>query len=144
MKYRVTDSPTAQEKDFVYQELLKYNLERIEDKNPTELCIFLEDESGTITDGLMGSTHGYWLKVDYLWVSEKLRGQGIGSKLLQQAEATAVERGCKYSFLNTFSFQAPTYYPKLGYEEQFILNNFPLTSQKHYFTKTLSSDIKKN
>lgn len=139
MKYRITDCPTAQEKDFVYQELLKHNLEKLEDKNPKELCIFLENESGIITAGLVGDTHGYWLEVDYLWVSDELRGQKIGTRLIQQAEATAVERGCKYSFLNTFSFQAPDFYTKLGYEEQFVLNDFPITSKKHYYTKSLNT-----
>lgn len=40
MKYRITDCPTAQEKDFVYQELLKHNLEKLEDKNQKNCVSF--------------------------------------------------------------------------------------------------------
>ena len=32
------------------------------------------------------------------------------------AEGRAIERGCHSSWVDTFSFQAPGFYPKLGYE----------------------------
>ena len=66
-----------------------------------------------------------------------MRGQNIGSDILSQAEKTAKERGCKYSFLDTFSFQAPEFYRKHGYKEVFVLENYPVTGNRHYFTKTL-------
>ena len=31
------------------------------------------------------------------------------------AEARALERGCHSAWVDTFSFQAPGFYPKLGY-----------------------------
>ena len=117
--------------------MLEYNLERIEDKNPRDLGIYLQDEAGRKIAGLIGSTHGNWLSVKYLWVSKELRGQQIGSKILEQAEKTAVERGCKYSFLDTFSFQAPLFYKKHGYREVFTLENYPVTGKRYYFTKNL-------
>ena len=45
--------------------------------------------------GLTGETFGNWLCIRYLFVSEQLRGQGIGGKLLQAAEEEARKRGCK-------------------------------------------------
>lgn len=56
---------------------------------------------------------------------------------MKQAEATAKERGCKYSFLDTFSFQAPLFYKKHGYKEVFTLENYPITGKRYYFTKNL-------
>ena len=117
--------------------MLEYNLERIEDKNPRDLGIYLPDETGRKIAGLIGSTHGNWLFVKYLWVSKELRGKQIGSKILIQAEETAKERGCKYSFLDTFSFQAPLFYEKHGYKEVFTLENYPVTGKRYYFTKSL-------
>ena len=98
---------------------------------------YLRDENGKIVAGLIGNTHGNWMSVKYLWVSEKLRGQKIGSKILKQAEETARKRGCKYVFLDTFSFQAPEFYKKHGYKEVFTLDNYPITGKRYYFTKTL-------
>lgn len=112
MNFEITDEINEQDEKVIYQDLLEYNLARIEDKNPKDLEIYLQDESGKKLAGLIGSTHGNWLSVKYLWVSEELRGQNIGSRILKQAEETAKERGCKYAFLDTFSFQAPVFYKK--------------------------------
>ena len=65
--------------------------------------------------GLAGETYSGWLFIRYLWVSDALRGQGIGRKLMGDAEGRALERGCHSAWVDTFSFQAQGFYPKLGY-----------------------------
>lgn len=137
MKLEITDKITEEDENIIFKELLGYNLARIEDKNPRDLGIYLQDEEGQKIAGLIGNTHGNWLSIKFLWVSEELRGQNIGSDILNQAEKTAKKRGCKYSFLDTFSFQAPEFYRKHGYKEVFVLENYPVTGNRHYFTKTL-------
>lgn len=137
MNFKITDLPLEQEKAAIFQELLQYNLARIENKDVKELGIFLEDESGGKVAGLIGDTHGNWLEIEYLWVNEENRGQNIGTELMNKAEAVAKERGCKYVFLNTFSFQAPQFYKKLGYKEVFALNDYPLTGKRYYYTKKI-------
>lgn len=137
MDFEVTDHIEEQEETAIFAGLLEYNMARIEDKEPKELGIFLRDEEGKIIAGLTGETHRNWLSIKYLWVSEALRGQRIGSKLLQKAEQTARERGCRYAFLDTFDFQAPVFYQKHGYREVFALENYPLTGKRYYFTKEL-------
>ena len=137
MKLEITDKITEEDENIIFKELLGYNLARIEDKNPRDLGIYLQDEKGQKIAGLIGNTHGNWLSIKFLWVSEEMRGQNIGSDILSQAEKTAKERGCKYSFLDTFSFQAPEFYRKHGYKEVFVLENYPVTGNRHYFTKTL-------
>lgn len=137
MNYRITDTPLEEDKGDVFQELLKYNLAHIECKDVEELGIFIEDEDGKKVAGLIGETHGNWLEIEYLWVSEVLRGQDIGTEMMNKAEKVAKERGCKYVFLNTFGFQAKEFYMKLGYEEVFTLENYPVTGKRHYFTKAL-------
>ena len=137
MIFEITDTIHETDEKYIFQGLLEYNLERIEDKNPRDLGIYLPDETGKKIAGLIGSTHGNWLFLKYLWVSKELRGKQIGSKILIQAEETAKERGCKYSFLDTFSFQAPLFYEKHGYKEVFTLENYPVTGKRYYFTKSL-------
>ncbi|KLU65676.1 acetyltransferase (GNAT) family protein [Desulfosporosinus acididurans] len=137
MKIEITDEIKKQDEDIILQGLLEYNLARIEDKNPKDLGFYLQDETGKKIAGLIGNTHGNWLFIKFLWVSEELRRHNIGSNILNQAEKTAEERGCKYSFLDTFSFQAPEFYKKHGYKEVFALENYPVTGKRYYFTKTL-------
>lgn len=56
MDFRVTDVVTEQDRKEVYEGLLEYNLSKIEDKNPRELGVYLEDESGKKIAGLIGDT----------------------------------------------------------------------------------------
>ena len=137
MNFEITDIIKEQDRETIFQGLLEYNLERIEDKNPKDLGVYFQNETGEKLAGLIGDTHGNWLTVKYLWVSEELRGKRIGSQILKQAEDTAKQRGCKYAFLDTFSFQAPMFYKKHGYKEVFALEEYPVTGKRYYFTKTL-------
>ncbi|MFB0921228.1 MAG: GNAT family N-acetyltransferase [Oscillospiraceae bacterium] len=137
MELRITDRPSEKDKKDIYHELLEYNLARIENKDVRELGIFVEDETGGKIGGLTGETHGNWLEIEYLWVDEANRGQDIGTLLVKKAEDIAKERDCKYSFLNTFGFQARGFYLKQGYREVFTLEEYPLTGTRHYLTKDL-------
>lgn len=137
MNLTITDTIEESDKAEIFEELLKYNLARIEDRNPKDLGIYLHNISGKKIAGLIGETHGNWLMIKFLWVDECQRGQHIGTALLKQAEETAKERHCKYAFLDTFSFQAPDFYKKQGYEEVFRLEEYPLTGKRYYFTKIL-------
>ena len=137
MALELTDQIQENDQQAVYRGLLDYNLARIEDQHPQELGVYVRNESGEITAGLIGNTHGNWLSVKYLWVSESLRGQRIGSELLEAAEQAARERGCKYSFLDTFGFQAPEFYQKHGYHVVFALEEYPISGKRYYFTKEL-------
>ena len=137
MNFEITDTIKEQDRETIYQGLLEYNVARIEDKNPKDLGIYFQDETGKKLAGLIGDTHGKWLTIKYLWVSEELREKNIGSQILKQAEETAKERGCKYVFLDTFSFQAPMFYKKHGYQEVFALEEYPVTGKRYYFTKCI-------
>jgi GNAT superfamily N-acetyltransferase len=58
-----------------------------------------------------------WLTVDLMWVDDVLRGHGLGRALLAQLEDEARVRGCAWSKLNTWDFQAPEFYARCGYVE---------------------------
>lgn len=91
MELIITDEINEEDRTAIFNGLLEYNLARIEDKNPRDIGIFFADEEGHKLAGLIGETHGNWLTVENLWVSELFRGQHIGSSILEQAEKTAKE-----------------------------------------------------
>ena len=66
-----------------------------------------------------------WLYIDELWVSEELRGTGLGRKLMLLAEEFAAEKRLTGIWLWTQSWQAETFYRKLGYEEFTRFADFP-------------------
>ena len=114
-----------------------YNRSNREPSKSEPLNIYLEDEDGNLVAGMVAETFGNWLEIEYLYVSDDLRGQGIGSKILETAENESRNRGCKYSFVDTFNFQAPKFYKKHGYKEVFALKNYPYTGERYYYTKEL-------
>ena len=114
-----------------------YNRSKREEAESEPLNLYVEDEKGNLLAGLIAETFGNWLEIEYLFVKEDLRGQGIGSQLLQRAESEAKKRNCFFAFVNTYQFQAPAFYQKHGYQEVFILKDYPYTGQRHYYQKDL-------
>ena len=72
--------------------------------------------------GLWGRVSYDWLFVELLFVPEAARGADLGTALLAKAEEVARARGCVGIRLDTYSFQAPDFYRRLGFE---IVGSFP-------------------
>ena len=129
-----TESQKAQE---IGNLIRSYNRSIRETAESEPLNLYIEDEQGQLLAGLVAETFGNWLEIEYLFVKEDLRGQGIGSQLLQQAESEAKKRNCRFAFVNTYQFQAPAFYQKHGYQEVFTMKDYPYTGQRHYYQKEL-------
>ena len=129
---------TGSQKSQIIGDLIRsYNRSKREVAESEPLNLYVEDEHGEIMAGLVAETFGNWLEIEYLFVKEDLRGQGIGSQLLQQAESEAKKRNCRFAFVNTYQFQAPAFYKKQGYKKVFTLKDYPYTGQRHYYQKDL-------
>jgi len=97
----------------------------------------VKDENGEILGGLYGRMIFRWMFIELLSVPEQGRGQGIGSKLMAQAEALAREKNCYGLWLDTFDFQAPEFYRKLGFSQFGEIVDYPPGHKRHYFQKRL-------
>jgi len=137
MQLNVTDAVTHQDLDEVRLGLNAFNSRFINIDEIKAIGVFVTDEHGKKRAGLTGSTTGNWLRIDMLWVSDALRGQGVGTQLIKAAEAEARRRGCRYAQVDTASFQARPFYEKLGYSLRFSLDNYPRHHQRHYLSKAL-------
>lgn len=89
--------------------------------------------------GLIGTTHWGWLRVEILAVPQAIQGQGWGQRLLLTAETVARERGCHAAWVDTFSFQAPGFYEKLGYQLFGQLEDYPEDCQRKFYQKRLTA-----
>ncbi|MBD2775098.1 GNAT family N-acetyltransferase [Iningainema tapete] len=133
----VAVEPQPDEIEFVAQQIVNFNSNRVGEGNYKHLAIFLRDSHEHIVGGLIGETYWQWLYVDVLWVHESFRGEGYGDTLLTTAEQEAVKRGCRYAYLDTFSFQAPEFYQKRGYVIFGKLPNFPQGYTRFFLKKDL-------
>ncbi|ELZ5940672.1 GNAT family N-acetyltransferase [Providencia stuartii] len=136
MAIRVTTSPAKSEIAHIHQSLINYNLQFFSEDIHSPLAVFYEQEEA-ILGGITGSILGNWLRIDYFWLEESLRKQGIGSQLLQAMENKARELGAKYAQVDTFSFQAKPFYEKQGYQVISTLIDYPIKHKRYYFMKSL-------
>ena len=114
-----------------------YNRQQAGEDHAQSLCFVLSGPDWEIVGGVIGSTYWEWLHPDLLWVKEELRGQGYGHRLLMVAEDEARRRGAKNAYLDTFSFQAPDFYKRRGYQLFGELLDFPPGYQRLFLTKQL-------
>jgi ribosomal protein S18 acetylase RimI-like enzyme len=105
--------------------------------NWKDLDIQAVDAQGKMVGGLVSGTYWGWLFVKSLWVAEAYRNKGLGTELLQKAEVLAKKRGCQYVHLDTFSFQAPQFYRKLGFKRFGSLKPFPKKSTRYFLYKKI-------
>lgn len=112
------DQPLPEHREAISRLLDTYNEERSGITEPAVPLALLPRAPGgdAIIGGLWGVSHWRWLFLDLLFVPEAYRGRGLGTELLKRAEVQAMERGCVGVWLLSFSFQAPRFYLRHGYE----------------------------
>lgn len=133
---RIDDKVTADDEATVVRGLLSFNENWIGPSNEKPLKLVARDEQGLV-GGLIGNTRWKWLYVAKLWVHERARGRGVGTKLLGAAEEIARSRGCTDASLDTFEYQARPFYEKLGYELFGTLDGYPPGYRQFYLRKSL-------
>lgn len=135
----IAQNPTSDEKEFIFQQLVKFSSQRAGEANYKPLTIFLREADKNLVGGLLGATYWQWLYVEFFWIHESWRKQGYGDAVLAAAEQEAMRRGCEYAYLDTFSFQAPEFYQKRGYIIFGELPGFPENHSRYFLKKTLSA-----
>ncbi|MGK5631646.1 GNAT family N-acetyltransferase [Streptomyces sp. URMC 123] len=109
-------------------------------EHDTPVHVFARCEgSDELAGGLTGYTWGRWLHVDLLWVDERWRGRGLGERLMARAEEIArTEHGCGHSRVETWDFQAPDFYRRLGYEVVGEVRDYPPGVTEYLLAKRLA------
>ncbi|MBN2086316.1 MAG: GNAT family N-acetyltransferase [Anaerolineales bacterium] len=138
-KYSLTQEAEPAEADLetIRAGLHAFNTLAASDDGHRTLTLFLRDENGTLLGGLLGDTYWGWLHVAILWLEEKARRRGHGSRLLGAAEAEAIRRGCHHAHLDTMSFQALPFYQKHGYEVWGEIHDMPVGHSRIFLSKRL-------
>ena len=116
-----------------------YNLSIIPDL-PSEdedqlVAVYLRRDDGTIGGGVEANIYWDGVEIELLWVSEELRGAGFGTRLMQEVEQQAKDKGAGIAFLKTG--EARKFYEKLGYEVFGILEDRPIGTKLYYMKKRL-------
>ncbi|MDH6113881.1 GNAT superfamily N-acetyltransferase [Kitasatospora sp. MAP12-15] len=112
----VTDRPDADDVALISDALDEFNVQEAGTGDRRALAVLVRDpETGRVVGGLTGRTSLGLLFVDLFHLPPELRGSGVGSEILRQAEEEARRRGCRTGVLYTISFQAPGFYRRHGW-----------------------------
>ncbi len=98
---------------------------------------FFVREGSEIVAGICGNTWGGACEIRQFWVKASHRRRGLGTALFEAAEQEARRRGCTQIVLMTFSFQAPAFYAKRGFEVAATIDDHPRGYQNLLMRKHL-------
>ena len=104
----------------------------------SETINLVEEQSGHFIGGLTATRDFDSSYVDYFVVEKEYRKSGIGRKLLLRLEEIAKEKNVKRIMLNTYSFQSPGFYEKMGYKPNLIIDPVFINYKHYHFIKELS------
>lgn len=85
--------------------------------------------------GLSGQLTYGWFWIMLLAVEPEYRGYGVGKALVEKAEAFAREHNGLGVHVDTFAYQAPGFYERLGYQEVSRLPGPRVVEDRVYFVK---------
>ena len=95
-------------------------------------------KEGEIIAGIAGWTWAAICEITQLWVDEAVRKNGIGEELLEAAELEARANGCGTILVRSYSFQAPHFYKKHGFQTEYIIKDFPKGYDYYILSKRIS------
>ena len=140
LRIEQSQNPTDDEEQAILLPLRAHNAAKAGASVQEPIALLIRDEHDEILGGLYGRIFYQWLYVELLAVPEQARGQGMGTKLMHMAEDLAREKGCIGVWLDTFDFQAPGFYQKLGYSELGQIVDYPPGHKRFFFQKRLTND----
>jgi GNAT superfamily N-acetyltransferase len=123
----------------LWEGLLRFNRKEAGPLKYKRTVLGVRDDKGRLLGGLI--LQSYWREsyVELLWLSARARTAGYGSQLIEEAERRAKRHGSRLIHLNTYSFQAPGFYEKHGYERFGGMAGSPERHSRHFYVKRLSA-----
>jgi ribosomal protein S18 acetylase RimI-like enzyme len=116
--------------------LLAFNKSVVGKSDYKPLAVALR-QGKNIVGGLSGWSWKGGCYVEALWIEECFRSKGYGTALMREVELELRKRGVSQIFLDTFSFQSPAFYAKLGFRRFATLKDFPKGYSRQSFVKAL-------
>jgi GNAT superfamily N-acetyltransferase len=132
------DDPTPEEQNVISSGLADFNRSQAGYSDSRGLAVLVADpDTREVLGGMLGRTSLGLFFIDLFFVPESLRGQRIGSQVLELAEEEAKRRGCRAAVLYTINFRAPGFYERHGYRAFGTIDCLPPGTSRIYMTKKI-------
>ena len=136
----INDEPSTADKEVMKEGMLAYHQSKGHIRNQEFFSTVIKDKMNKTCGIVVVSFLWNGMHIQTLWIDESIRNQGWGTKLMEIAEKEAVKRGCNLAYTDTYSWQAPEFYKKLGYTLYAKLEDFPKGCSLSYFKKILGNN----
>jgi GNAT superfamily N-acetyltransferase len=135
--FKLTLEPAQSDVDAILYNITEANEEAWDSPAGYQPIAFLlkDPATGETVGGLSGYQLYDWLFIQFLSVPKALQGKGIGSELLETAEAWCKERHLVGMWLDTFDFGPPGFYEKHGFAIFGTIEDHPVGSRRHFLAK---------
>jgi ribosomal protein S18 acetylase RimI-like enzyme len=132
--------PDRRDVELLEDRIDEHNMSHTGIRDARLLAVFVRDDHDEVIGGVYGWTWGGCCEVQMLWVDERSRGRGLGTRLMTAAETEARARRATQMVLSTHSFQAPAFYQQFGFVEVGRIDGYPLGHSSIYLRKALAKD----
>ncbi|HAU0262625.1 TPA: GNAT family N-acetyltransferase [Legionella pneumophila] len=135
-EYVINTSPCASDDKIIRDGIVNFNNQTINEK-ATHFSVLAKD-GNQIIGGALVWEHSDALYIDVLWCDENHRKKGVGTKLISMIDDVAINKKLSKIFVDTYAFQAQTFYQKhgfycigtipkylLGHDRMFMRKNIP-------------------
>ena len=118
------------------ENLIAYEHSHGIDVNYRLFAVVLSDENNNAVGILNAYTAFAEIYIDNIWVDSSQRGKGFGTILMTELENNFKGQGYNNINLVTSAFQAPEFYKKCGFTEEFVrVNKKNPKLSKSFFVK---------
>ena len=107
------------------------------DEKYEPVAFVAKDEKGSFAGAVVVVLFWGALHVKYVYVEEKFRDSGIGTKLMKHALQYGRNNQCAFAFVETMNFQALDFYRKMGFELEFTRPGYKHNTSFHYLRRDL-------
>lgn len=105
---------------YIDQKLIEFNSQKVSletEKVFEEIFKCVKNSKNDIVGGISGDIElKCALHIKLFWIHECCRSNGLGKQLLNTLELESIQKGAKFSYLETFNFQAREFYEHNGYK----------------------------
>lgn len=138
MEIKFEVNPTEKDTQTIYDGLVEFNEPMFGDLKVENYACFIRNQDGKILGGVTGGIADGVALLGYLWVDNSLRGQGVGKRIIETIESKLKAMNVVEIHLDTYNFQAPEFYIKMGFKEVARFNVMKRRNvEKIFFIKEL-------
>ena len=123
---------TKKELDDIYDDFKKIDIQDGVPDSKQERYQFIVEENDQIIGFASGLTNHKWFYLTDLWIHEKYRRKGLGTKILSRLEEKVESIGIKHIYTWTSGFINPIFYEKQNYKVFTIFEDFFEIKGHHY------------